>query len=267
MASLSEKAMFETSPRCSSVLQYCRSLLLVLSILKNSTEPGKESELKNSDVNSLEKVGRTNSLKPFDYFRSITPTFASLFQEVMVRTKIQSELQKEKQKNQEEITILREGIKLLLDQLSEIETFNGNTLWKVSLFNQKMTDAQTTEQAVICSQPFYLEKLHYKACLQLYPNGKGGGNNSHMSLFLVIMKGEFDDQLHWPLTLTITFKLINQTGDGDIVHTFQAEPINRPESDDDCGSGCLRFASHTDLQKSGFIEDDTIFILCDVNPD
>ena len=48
------------------------------------------------------------------------------------------------------------------------------------------------------SPPFYV-KEGYKVCLAVYPNGIGKGEGTHVSLSLVLMKGEFDDELEWPI--------------------------------------------------------------------
>ena len=106
-------------------------------------------------------------------------------------------------------------------------------MWKIFSFSQKMADAQAGKKTSIYSLPSYLEK--YKVCLQLYIMGDDVGKNSHMSLYLVIMKGEFDNILQWPFTHKVTFKLINQTGGRDIIDTFQPDPMSssfrKPKSD------------------------------------
>ena len=51
---------------------------------------------------------------------------------------------------------------------------------------------------VWCSPPFY-NKDGYKMCLALHPNGTGKGEGTHVSLSLNLMKGEFDDELEWPI--------------------------------------------------------------------
>lgn len=45
---------------------------------------------------------------------------------------------------------------------------------------------------------FYTAKYGYKLCLRLYLNGDGTGKRTHLSLFIVIMKGEYDALLPWP---------------------------------------------------------------------
>lgn len=37
-------------------------------------------------------------------------------------------------------------------------------------------------------------------CLRLYLAGDGAGKGSHLSLFLVLMRGDYDAILDWPFT-------------------------------------------------------------------
>ena len=153
--------------------------------------------------------------------------------------------------------------------LIENSNYDGTIIWKIPQFSQRMSDAQTGKYTSIFSLPFYTGRYGYKMCLRLYILGDGIGKNSHMSLFFVIMKGEFDNILQWPFTHKVTFKLINQTGGRDIIDTFQPDPMSssfrRPKSDMNIASGCPRFVSHTELKTGGFIVDDTVFIKCSVD--
>jgi len=116
------------------------------------------------------------------------------------------------------------------------------------------------------SLPFHTGRYGYKMCLRLYILGDGIGKNNYVSLFFVVMRGEFDNILPWPFSHKVTFRLINQAGGHDIIDTFQPDPVSssfkRPKSDMNVASGCPRFVSHHDLKNSGFIVDDTIFIKC-----
>ena len=153
--------------------------------------------------------------------------------------------------------------------LIENSNYDGTIIWKIPQFSQRMSDAQTGKYTSIFSLPFYTGRYGYKMCLRLYILGDGIGKNSHMSLFFVVMKGEFDNILQWPFTHKVTFKLINQTGGRDIIDTFQPDPMSssfrKPKSDMNIASGCPRFVSHTELKTGGFIEDNTVFIKCSVD--
>ena len=106
-------------------------------------------------------------------------------------------------------------------------------------------------------------------CLRLYIMGDGIGKGTHLSLFFVVMRGEFDDILQWPFTHKVTFKLINQAGGRDIVDTFQPDPMStsfrKPKSDMNIAGGCPQFISHMELERSGFFVNDTIILMCVVN--
>ena len=150
--------------------------------------------------------------------------------------------------------------------LIENSNYEGNMVWKIPQFSQRKADAESGKYTSIFSLPFYTGRYGYKMCLRLYILGDGIGKNTHMSLFFVVMRGEFDNILQWPFTHKVTFKLINQKGARDVVDTFQPDPMSssfrKPKSDMNIASGCPRFVSHQELQNGGFIEDDTIFIKC-----
>ena len=152
---------------------------------------------------------------------------------------------------------------------SESGNYDGTILWKIKNFKVKLADAQSGKYTSIFSLPFYSGQYGYKMCLKLYFMGDGIGKNTHMSLFFVIMKGEFDSILKWPFTSKVTFKLINQTGNRDIIDTFQPDPMSssfqKPKSDMNIVSGCPQFVTHSELNLGGFIVTDTVFIKCIVD--
>jgi hypothetical protein len=173
---------------------------------------------------------------------------------------------------------LKEKVRLLSTKLKEhdfrlslIENSNhdGTIIWKIPQFSQRKADAKNGRSASLVSLPFYSGRYGYKMCLRLYIMGDDIGKGTHLSLFFVVMRGEFDNILQWPFTHKVTFKLINQAGGRDIIKTFQPDPMSssfkKPISDMNIASGCPQFVSHTELEAGGFIVDDTIFIKCIVD--
>ena len=143
--------------------------------------------------------------------------------------------------------------------------FLSSEVWKIPQFSQRMDDARTGKLTSILSHPFYSGRNGYKMCLRLYILGDGIGKGTHMSLFFVVMKGEFDNILQWPFAHKVTFELINQSCLGcDVTDSLQPDPLSssfqRPESEMNVASGCPRFVSMNELMQGGFIVDDTIFI-------
>ena len=208
---------------------------------------------------------------------------AVLLQELgKLRTEFETSLKSALQKKDEEIAALRGSItkleKMVRAKNAELEdrdfrlsliencNYDGTMVWKIPQFSQRMADAQNGKYTSIFSLPFYTGRYGYKMCLRLYVLGDGIGKNNYLSLFFVIMRGEFDNILPWPFSHKVTFRLINQAGGRDITDIFQPDPMSssfkKPKSDMNVASGCPRFVSHHDLKNSGFIVDDTIFIKC-----
>ena len=47
-------------------------------------------------------------------------------------------------------------------------------------------------------------------CLHMIISGAGENPGNHMSVFLYLMKGQYDSNLKWPLVRTFQIKLLNQ---------------------------------------------------------
>ena len=175
-----------------------------------------------------------------------------------------------------ELTSLEAQVTRLEKQIRQFRNFHlplnvsgnhdGSIIWKIPKFSQRKADAEECKYTLPYSPPFYSGRYGYKMCLRLYIMGDGIGKGTHLSLFFVVMRGEFDNILQWPFTHKVTFKLINQAGGRDIVDTFQPNPMSssfrKPKSDMNIASGCPRFVSHAELERGGFIVDDTVFIKC-----
>ena len=72
------------------------------------------------------------------------------------------------------------------------------------------------------SSHFYTHPNGYKMCLRVNASGHGSGKGTHLSVFVHLMKGEFDDQLKWPFQGEITYKLLNQEEDKDhVIHVLE----------------------------------------------
>ena len=47
--------------------------------------------------------------------------------------------------------------------------------------------------------------------MSIYPNGYGSRKGTHLSLFVHILRGEFDDKLRWPFDGEVTIQAYNRT--------------------------------------------------------
>jgi len=85
-----------------------------------------------------------------------------------------------------------------------------------------------------------------------------------MSMFFVIMRGEYDALLPWPFIQKIHFKLLDQDRIRDVHDAFRPDPqsssFKRPTSNMNVASGCPTFISHTELRRGGYVRNDTMFV-------
>ena len=58
------------------------------------------------------------------------------------------------------------------------------------------------------SDPFYSHPGGYKMIIAVYPNGRGTEMGTHLSIFVNIIRGEFDDQLEWPCNVVVTIEAL-----------------------------------------------------------
>ena len=101
-----------------------------------------------------------------------------------------------------------------------------------------MTDFLEKKQAneVWTSPPYYTHTGGYKFCLKVYANGYGSGKDTHVSVFVCLMRGEYDHMLQWPFEGVTTIELCNwREGKNSISEAFY---FNKVTHEDDT------FASH-----------------------
>ncbi len=59
------------------------------------------------------------------------------------------------------------------------------------------------------STPFYTKPLGYKLCLVVHANGTGDGSGTHVSVFVHLMWGEYDNLLKWPFKGTVSVEMLD----------------------------------------------------------
>ena len=74
----------------------------------------------------------------------------------------------------------------------EFSSYDGQLLWKISDYARRRNDAVTGQQVSFYSPCFYTSRYGYKMCSRIYLNGDGMGRGTHISLFFVVMRGQYD---------------------------------------------------------------------------
>ncbi|XP_065903100.1 TNF receptor-associated factor 4-like [Dysidea avara] len=110
------------------------------------------------------------------------------------------------------------------------------------------------------SEPFYSHNRGYKMNLQIYAGGHSDGKGTHLSVFLYLMKGPYDDELTWPLRGTFEVKLLNQMNDCDHYLMTLRYGDNTP---DPCASRLNNCERQSGWGNRQFISNE---VLCKVTP-
>ncbi|NXD00202.1 TRAF1 factor, partial [Certhia familiaris] len=151
---------------------------------------------------------------------------------------------------------------------SEQASYDGIFLWKITEVGRKLQDSVTGRTVSLYSPAFYTAKYGYKVCLRVYLNGDGAGKGTHMSLFFVVMKGDYDALLPWPFRHKVTFMLMDQNNREHIIDAFRPDltsaSFQRPVNDMNVASGCPMFLPLAKLQspKHAYVKEDTLFLKC-----
>ena len=106
------------------------------------------------------------------------------------------------------------------------------------------------------SRTFYSHIEGYKMRLCAYANGCDDGEATHVSVFVHLVKGKYDDQLKWPFRGDVTIQLLNQSRDEG--HWEMMVPFDDTAGDEYAGRvvgqarassgwGYTKFISHTEL--------------------
>ncbi|XP_033116177.1 TNF receptor-associated factor 3-like, partial [Anneissia japonica] len=128
-------------------------------------------------------------------------------------------------------------------QILETASYDGVLMWKINSVRRRKQEADSGKIVSLYSQPFYAGRFGYKMCARIYMNGDGMGKGTHVSMFFVVMKGDYDALLKWPFDQKVTMLLLDQD-DGKLTHSDSFKPytrsssFKRPTGDMNIASGC-----------------------------
>ena len=146
----------------------------------------------------------------------------------------------------------------------EFSSYDGQLLWKISDYARRRNDAATGQQVSFYSPCFFTSRYGYKLCARLYLNGDGMGRGTHISVFFVVMRGQYDALLRWPFRQKVTFMLLDQDNVEHVIDAFRPDPssssFQRPRRETNIASGCPMFCSLAELDNHAYVRDDTMFL-------
>uniref|UniRef100_A0A8D2NAH0 MATH domain-containing protein n=1 Tax=Zonotrichia albicollis TaxID=44394 RepID=A0A8D2NAH0_ZONAL len=134
-----------------------------------------------------------------------------------------------------------------------------------------------TQPCTYCSKEFVFDTIQLQ--VSAFLNGNGSGESSHLSVYIRVLPGEYDNLLEWPFSYRVTFSLLDQSDPSlskpqHITETFHPDPnwknfqkpgASRSSLDESTlGFGYPKFISHEDIRKRNYVRDNAIFIKASV---
>ncbi|XP_065911436.1 TNF receptor-associated factor 3-like [Dysidea avara] len=219
-------------------------------------------------------------------------------------TKLELLKTKEQLKHKEqEIAEIRQNIDMfwvtqfeLKEQVKDIEyntwplhivsTTIGNSNKEVIPLVIKMDkfESQTNCKARWTSPPFYTQQPGYRMCLSIMPSGylkediNGYIQDSFVTVGAILLKGEYDDDLSWPIQGVLTVQLLNQVTDNNhanIKLQFRGnkfcQRVTQQIDTTNCWIDCEQIIAHKSLpyndeKKCQYLKNDCLFFqVCNFN--
>ncbi|CAF4320287.1 unnamed protein product [Rotaria sp. Silwood2] len=159
-----------------------------------------------------------------------------------------------------------------LDSNVSMTSLNGTCIWGISDISDMKNNSASDEQKSIYSSSFYIFPNGYKICLRLFLNGDAKARGTHMSLYFVLMRGNYDYILHWPFQFKIIFTLLNHLSSNNNHTNFlwpdtKSNSFQCPRSDMNIAYGISKFFP-LDLFKqneSHYVKNNKMFIKIEVD--
>ena len=146
--------------------------------------------------------------------------------------RLKNELQQAKREKDEEMSLMREMLDTLKQSMEDqerrlrvAETLNSSLIKEVGHLRPFMSGPLPITFTVTkfdqlrkadkwwYSRPFYSGVCSYRLSMFLFCNGVLDGKGTHLSLFIYLVRGEYDDELVWPFRANVSVHLLNQRGD------------------------------------------------------
>ena len=150
-------------------------------------------------------------------------------------------------------------------KLQDTLTAGKPLIFKITEYQKKKDNNERTE-----SPSFYTSLEGYHMCLQVNANGIGSGKQTHVSVYVLTLKGKHDNTLKWPFTGTYCIEVLNQLDDKNH-HTRTANITSELKVRVGSSKGYHKFISHSKLyhdpsNNTQYLKEDTLYFRLTVIP-
>ena len=128
-------------------------------------------------------------------------------------------------------TSLQESVHLMQQVNEKVQKLEKQTFIPPLDFTLRDFEKHKKDGDIWYSPPFCSHTGGYKLCLRVHANGKGNGEGTHVSLYVILMCGDRDDHLKWPFRGAVTVQLLNQRREeGHFEETFSFDDRSTDET-------------------------------------
>ncbi|XP_078349963.1 TNF receptor-associated factor 5-like isoform X2 [Oculina patagonica] len=163
-------------------------------------------------------------------------------------------------------------------ELSTEVHISNKFIWKFTQFDDCLQKAKHGTKTYYLSDPFQSGPYGYKMCIEFHPNGLNDGWNTHLSIFVCLMKSEYDDILPWPFNKKVIITLIDQQpipylrrniqmsslpkNNGHLSVCYSKPVEARPRN---VAFGFCKFTTQERLKTRRYLVNDTLFLCVEVD--
>ena len=172
------------------------------------------------------------------------------------------------------ISNIDDTLSKLQKTITEIKdsSHSGIFIWRIDKYSRRKRDAVNGENISVYSAPFYVGRYGYKMRARVYLNGDGKGKGTHLSFFITIVRGDYDNILKWPFTQKTSLMMLDQSGnEAHVMDSFMpigmTDSFKKPVTSMNLSSGTPLFASQKIIESPNSVYklDDTIYLKISVD--
>ena len=143
-------------------------------------------------------------------------------------------------------SLVKEHLRLAVNVLEQNRLLNSKVVKLNDFYNKKSKGEKWS------SPSFYTPPGGYRMMLSVYANGQG---SAHISCYIHVLAGKYDDNLEWPFQGEVTIELLNQLEDNNHKACIVKYDESTPDScknrifDGTIPQGCgyAKFVPHSEL--------------------
>ncbi|XP_078082506.1 TNF receptor-associated factor 1-like [Mustelus asterias] len=155
----------------------------------------------------------------------------------------------------------------------ETMTQTGIFIWKIPQIKKRLQEAIDGTTPYLDSSEFYFYKYGYKMCLRIYLDGCEEAQGTYISLYYILLKGQYDALTQWPFKQNVKLALLNLNDRQQsilkiYVPNEQDLALQRPVESMNAPRGFPMFATSSEFNQrfSEFVMGDEMFVGAEVIP-